>query len=367
MEYEPGVTLSVAVVFEARFPGDPRLSLLREPLVARGDAVHTWALEANAPPLSRLGFYAQVVRELIRLRTSGSLDALVLSGSPRALGALAALGRLGEVQLILDLSLDPADKVGGAVDVALAAAASRVLARDPTSYQALLDAGVPAYRAGLLCDPLTFAPSVPARAKEPPVRAAFRVWTTAVADGELDVAIEALATARTDAPKLQGQLAVPAGWTVAAQARADARALPIEVRPLPAEPESAPDPGLAEAHLALVIGASEEARRAAGQALAAGVPLVWLSTEAGRGSEGAERVSSAAMAAQALSVLARDNGARAALLARGRAWDDAYGWGAQSRLWLRAVDAACEAKVVAERRARQAAIEGVKTGTRKDS
>ncbi|MCA9549786.1 MAG: glycosyltransferase family 4 protein [Myxococcales bacterium] len=70
--------------------------------------------------------------------------------------------------------------------------------------------------------------------------------------------------------------------------------------------------------------------------------------------------------AQALVRLARDKDRRKALTAGGWAWQEEYGWEVQKGLLFRTFDAVAADKAAAARRKAQAAVDGVKTGTRRE-
>lgn len=359
--------LSVGLVCEARAPEDARARLLSAPLEARGDEVTPHLLEAGASLLSRARAYGELLRGVVAHKP----DVLVLSGTPRAASLVAAVARVAGVELVLDLAVrgdgGPRTAAATVVDVLAAAAATRVVARDVASYQALLAARVPVYRVGLVHDPLVVG-SFAARAKEPPAKGRVRVVAIVSSADELATAVTALEAARAREPKIHGVVVAPPGARLAAEVAVAGRE-GLEVAP--SEPMGLDDEptrvarALIDAHLALVLG---PAGPQAGVVMATGAPLVWVSAERPWGADGAEwrAPSEARLLGERLGELARDKDARGQLAARGRAWDEAYGYAAMSRVWLRTVDAACEAKVLAERRAKQAALEGVKTGTRAD-
>lgn len=359
--------LSVGLVCEARAPEDARAQLLSAPLEARGDEVTLHLLEAGASLLSRARAYAELLRDVVGHKP----DVLVLSGTPRLAGLVAAVARVAGVELVLDLAVrgdgGPRTAAATVVDVLAAAAATRVIARDLASYQALLAARVPVYRVGLVHDPLVVGAFAP-RAKEPPAKGRVRVVVMVGSADELAAAVGALEAGRAREPRLHGVIVAPPGARLAAEVAVAGRegleVAPSEAMGLDDEPTRVAR-ALTDAHLALVIG---HAPAQAGVVMATGVPLVWASAERPWGADGAEwrALGEPRALGERLGELARDKDTRAQLATRARAWDEAYGYAAMSRVWLRTVDAACEAKVTAERRAKQAAIEGVKTGTRAD-
>jgi len=68
--------------------------------------------------------------------------------------------------------------------------------------------------------------------------------------------------------------------------------------------------------------------------------------------------------AQAILRLAGDPKRRAEIVAAAREWQEEYGFEVQKRLFLRTVDSLCFEKIAAERKQKQQAVEGKKTGTR---
>ena len=348
------MSLKIAVVSESLFADDPRAAFLEGTLTARGDEVRSWRVPHGGAAIAQWATLGTAFQGVFAMRQRGELDLLCVSGGSRTMGLLGLLARPSGLEVVIDLALQ--GRSGHPADVAMALGATRMVARDLETYNALLEAGVPAYQAGITLDPPTSGPIEP-RAKEPQTKGKVPVRITACDAGAVDVAIAEAVAAQALEPRVVIDLRVPEESLPFATTRAKDSGI---------VPKAIADDLPQDALVAWVIESSpsfsRRALQAAGEAMGLGVALLVSSPDQPR--EGAEHVDPANAAARIVA-LGKHKEERAELAARGRAWDEAYGYKAQSRLWLRAVDAACADKVAQLKKAKQAAVEGVKTGTRK--
>jgi glycosyltransferase involved in cell wall biosynthesis len=340
-------------------PGSRPLRFARA-LEGRGDAVTVLGPSGELPAL------AEVLRaELAAARgcAGGRFDAVLVHGDLAPALLAAAPCRAARVPVLVDARDGGTALAPRARLRALGALADALLAESQDHYERLLRAGLPARQVGIVVaspDPEVFAP----RAAEPPLRPGVAVHVVIPASRPgpaLDAAVAAFAEARAADPRLL--LVAPAA----------ARSDPLDALPAGAfERHDDPARALAQAHVALVT--DDRAALPAGllESLAVGVPTVaalapGVAREVGPGEVVEVRAGDQAGIRAALGALARDGRRRKTLAAAGLAWTAAHGWAAQRGFLFRTLDALCAEEAEAARRARQAAVDGVKTGTRRES
>lgn len=349
----------------------PRLS--RAHLQAPFDVVHVHTMPdfmVFAALLPRL-MGAKVVLDMHDLMPD--LFALKFETGSRA-GLSGVLGRVG---------FDAKKWVVGGLRMAQDAAttfADAVIAVHVNQYELLLRDGVPARKLAVVmnaADPALFPP----RDKEPPftndgpIRVVYH--GTILHRYGVDLAVRAFAKARETEPRLQldiygGGDFVPELERLVADLGLGPEVLRMSKKHVPLD-EIAQK--IRDAHLGLVPNRDDHEDSVLPtkllEYLAVGIPSIASRTRCvgrffdERNVELVEVGDVEAMA-QALVRLSRDGKRRAALIKGGRAWDEENGFGAQKKLLFRVFDALVEDKVAAQKRAKQAAVEGVKTGTRKD-
>lgn len=420
--YEPPVALRIAAVAYTHYESDPRVRREAEALSGRGDEVTVFALRRPDTPAEEVVRGVRVVRldlpryrggqalayawsytaflglaawHLTREHQRARLDVVHVHTMPDFMVFAAALPRLTGARVILDMhDLMPelyALKFGlsrdGVVARGLRAAqwaattfADYVICVHQPQYELLLRDHVPPRKLAIVmnaADPELF----PARKKEPrlkedgPIRVVYH--GTLLRRYGVDVALEAFARARQVEPRLE--LRVYGGGDFAAELAALAQRLGLTAPSFEMTGAHRPLDEVAaairDAHIGLVPGRDEHEDSVLPTKLleymAVGIPTVATRTRTvsrffdARHTELVPEGDVEAMA-QALLRLAGDKDRRKALTDGGWAWQEEYGWPVQRGLLFRTVDSVCADKVEAARRQAQAAVEGVKTGPRRD-
>ncbi|MCC7381402.1 MAG: hypothetical protein IT384_06205 [Deltaproteobacteria bacterium] len=389
------MALRIGFVALPRSPDDSRLIHEAQALADRGHDVTVFALGALHLPTGspvrvasigsglplRLGlrtlavarFVIEAGARLLQAHLESRFDVLIvrLGGELVLLDAVAP--RLAGAKLVLELEPGAERGKHPARLRALAVAADAVITSSEAQYRAVLDAGVPAYALSIVRD----APDAcfAARAQEPRFggQGPLRVVMHGPSRPALaSVVLPAFAEARKAEPRLSLRLLTEGGgWE---GALADAQRLGLGADAFELAPGLAPPAvarALAEAHLGIALGEDPQILpEGLVECLSVGLPVIALRV-AWAGSEmeprDIERVEpgDARGLTEAILRLAHDRDRRAALASAAEAWRDEFGLAKQMSLFLRAIDHTCAEKLLAERRARQAAIDGVKTGSRK--
>jgi glycosyltransferase involved in cell wall biosynthesis len=329
----------------------------RDALADRGDEARL--LPERGGPLSAL-------KALVIAPIRARYDVVVLHAAGTA--TVAAARALGSA-LAIDLS-PPSDGLDPllAFPLALELWAGAVIARTEGQYRELLQSGVPAYRLFLIRDapPLPhFGPreAEPAIARGAPLRL---VCHAPLGKAEGHALWAGFARLRAEGARVSLRVV---GGGEGAQVIAEAAAqnqLGPELLQVDAPSLTEVGRALAEAHAAIAIG--DGAGPALEEAWSVGLPAI---TDAGATAapEAVERVDLRDPGSTAAAVwrIVRDKKHRQQLSSAAGAWRDEMGPGKQRALFLRVIDSLAAEKVAAQRRAKQAAVEGIKTGTRTDS
>jgi glycosyltransferase involved in cell wall biosynthesis len=349
----------------------PRIS--RAHLQQAFDVIHVHTMPdfmVFAATLPRL-FGAKVVLDMHDLMPD--LFALKFEGQGRGpVGRV--LGRIG---------LDPGRTLVGGLRLAQDAAttfADAVIAVHVNQYELLLRDGVPARKLAVVMNAADSA-LFPPREKEPPITndGPIRVvyHGTILHRYGVDLAVRAFAKARETEPRLQLDLYgggdfVPELERLVADLGLGPDVLRMTGKHVPLDEIAAK---IRDAHLGLVPNRDDHEDSVLPtkllEYLAVGIPSIASRTRCvGRFFDERQvelvEVGEVDQMAEALVRLSRDGKRRQALIKGGRAWDQEYGFEAQKKLLFRVFDGLVEEKVAAERKARQAAVEGVKTGTKKE-
>ncbi|MEQ9499422.1 MAG: glycosyltransferase family 4 protein [Deltaproteobacteria bacterium] len=409
--------LRIAAVAYTHYESDPRVKREAEALAARGDDVTVFALASEGRPAEatengvkvvRLAmpryrggaaaqyvasygaFMARVHLPLIAAHLKARFDVVHIHTMPDAMVFCALVPRLSGAKVVLDMhDLMPdlfrvkfegrvGDAVGTALELVQQAAttfADAVIAVHENQYELLLDAGVPAHKLAIVmnaADPTLFPP----RKKEPRVKDEVRViyHGTVLHRYGCDLAVRAFAKAHAQEPKLTMRMLGGGDYVGDVRALADSLGLAepafsMSGAHVPLEEIAA---AIRDAHIGLIPNRDDHVDSVLPTKLleyvAVGIPAVAANTRTiGRFFDGDTvelfEVGDVDAMAEALVRLARDGARRKALVAAGRAWEAEYGWDVNRQHLFRTMDALCYEKIAAERKARQKAKEGKKTGT----
>ncbi|MFO0728272.1 MAG: hypothetical protein U1E65_31110 [Myxococcota bacterium] len=319
------MSLRVAMIGDcADEPGAPA-SLLELPLRGRGDTVSRFPLDFEA---QRVGSAAALLRfELAKVRRS--FDLLVWCGGAGLGLLLGPVGKLLGAPSLLVLGSDHGPLT--LLERAGVQLADQAIARDLRGYQALLAAGVPTYRAGLVTgapDPAVFS----AREAEP--KSKERLQLLAILEGPATPeAASAIAAALSKQSKLFAEVWAPEPMISGLRQDFGALAARVEVSSPPAPRLRAQR--LAAAHLVLSVGAPPEVLR---EAFAIGVGALAVAPDPAI-APGVEAVPLDRLA-EVLGRTIKDQKLRQAAQDRARARDLETGYPAFERAWLRIVDRA---------------------------
>ena len=414
--------LRIAAIAYTDYESAPRVRREAEALSERGDAVTVWASRGPGRPreemvngvrVVRLGgpryrgdngaaylasylrFMAEVQASLTAAHLLRRFDIIHVHTVPDFMVFVAAVSRLAGARVVLDMhDLMPSlfgvkfgfapDSAGTAVlrriERAATLFADLVIAAHENQYNLLLERGVPARKLAVVmnaADPVLFSP----RKKEPRVREDGPIRL--VCHGSLlrrrgvEQALEAFKRARAQEPRIRLQI-IGGGDDLP---RLKARASRLEL----GAPEFEMDgrhrnleevaEAIRGAHLGLVPGRELHEDSALPtnllEYLAVGIPTITSRTrtvDRSLTNEQTQLVAPDDVAAMAHAIveLVRDGSRRRALTKAGWAWTERFGWNVNRALLFRAFDHLCFEKAQAERRARQARIEGKKTGPRGD-
>jgi glycosyltransferase involved in cell wall biosynthesis len=366
------VPLRVAAISFEPFGIDLRAKAQLEALAKRGDDVTVWCRggEAHAGALrielvdrGLLGFLVEAAARISRAHLSERFDAVIAYASKDALLVPALLPRLFGAKLIVDLgglgkngaSLPPVVRAGSVL-------ADALVAKDADQYESLLRLGVPAYALTLVGE-IVDLPEPKPREKEPRAREIRALWRpdALTARGAASL-LEGFARARSEEARLVLVVACARELRDQIEARSRDHALPKEALRFSDDPAKA----ITEVHFALSLGGEEPPTESLLEELGSGLPVIAANVRT-RLADAVDLVppDDASAWSAAILRLAKDAARRKELGAAARSWFEEQGPLKQRELFFRAVDFACAEKVQSERRARQAAIEGVKTGARK--
>lgn len=413
--------LRIASIAYTHYESDPRVRREAEALAARGDHVTVWALgkEGAAPhervndvvvhrldlPRYRGGraaayarayasFMTRVSALVSRAHTQTRFDVVHVHTMPDFMVFSALIPKLIGAKVLLDMhDMMPelyalkfglqkgglATKLLRATQTASTTFADAVLAVHKNQYDLLLRDGVPPRKLGIVmnaADPELFPP----RKKEPrvkegaPVRLVYH--GTLLERYGVDVALRAFAKAHAQQPNLQ--FTVYGGGDHAEPLKALARELGLAApafemtgvhRPLDEVAQA-----IRSAHIGVVPGRDDHEDSVLPtkmlEYIAVGIPTIASRTRTvdtffDETHSELVPIGDVDAMADAMVRLADDKARRKDLVAGGRAWEEEYGWQVQKSLLFQTIDGLCAEQVKAERRARQASIDGKKTGTRK--
>lgn len=391
------MSLRIATISFASAGTDPRAERIARALSDRGDDVVSFAagggvssggptletIGSSAPNGSSLGrarFVAEVTARISRAHLAKPFDVVIAHASKDVLLLAAMIPRVFGAKLIVDLGTGEREAAEAAVVGSLAKGASfvadAVIAASEAQYDRLLRAGLPAYKLHVVTgfiDPRRF----PAREKDLKIEKEGTVrvlWHGALERGTgADLALRTIAEARATDPRQT--LTLLGGGSMRSELQALAEKLelgPDVVRFEGATQDSARSQAIREAHLGLVLTESHEVLpEALLENVAVGLPTIASRTAAvthafyDTGAVQLVPTGDVSAAAEAVHQLTRDPQKRRAMSAAAKAWEAEHGGTKQTELLFRAVDFVCAEKVLAEKRARQAAAQGVKTGTKK--
>ena len=413
--------LRIAALAYTHYESDPRVRREAEALAARGDDVTVFAL--GPPPAaaeevvrgvrvirlaqprfgggasaayasSYLSFMARASLHLTQAHHRDRFDVIHVHTMPDVMVFAASLPRVTGAKVILDMhDLMPdlfalkfglardgwATRALWATQWAATAFADAVIAVHASQYELLLRDGVPPRKLAIVmnaADPALFPPrkKAPRIKEDGPIRVVYH--GTLLRRYGVDVAVEAFARALAVEPRLQ--LRVLGGGDFASELAAFAARLGLGAPAFEMsgvhQPLDEVAAAIRDAHIGLVPGRDEHEDSVLPtkmlEYLAVGIPTVAARTRTvARFFDDAHAelvpVGDVEATAQAILRLARDKDRCKALTEGGWAWQEEFGWPVQRGLLYRTFDAVCADKVEAERRRAQAAVEGVKTGTRR--
>ncbi len=412
--------LRIGAVAYTHYESDPRVRREAEAFAARGDDVTVWCLGSPGRPdqavengvnVVRLAipryrggqavayaasyprFMADVQARLARAHWTEKLDIVHVHTMPDFMVFAALIPRLAGAKVLLDMhDLMPelyALKFGLARDglgvkalratqTAATLFADAVLAVHQPQYELLLQQGVPARKLGIVmnaADPKLFPkrPKMPPIEPDQPIRVVYH--GTILHRYGVDQAVQAFAKARQLEPRLH--LQVLGGGDFAPQVMALAQSLGLQAPHFLMTGERLPLDTIAaeirSAHLGLVPNRDDHEDSVLPtkflEYLSVGVPAVVTQTRTvARFFDDRHAalvpVDDVEGMAKALVALARDPARQAAIIAAGHEWNATWGWETNQKLLFRTADTLAFEKVEAQRKAAQAAKEGVKTGTR---
>ncbi len=410
--------LRIAMVVYTHYESDPRVRREAEALAKRGDHVEVWCLKADGAAAEELLEGVHLHRISIPRYRGGKAAAyvqsygqfLVVAGAkatfahvreafdivhvhtmPDFLVFAAALPKLRGAKVILDMhDLMPdlyalkfgLDKGGvgvkalRAVQSVSASFADAVICVHEPQYNLLLRDGIPAYKLHIVMnapDPKLFAP----RKRDPKIKDEIRVvyHGTILHRYGVDLAVRAFAKAREQEPRLVMSVLGDGDYVQDVKALAAELGLGPDVLrfsngrlPLP---EVAAQ--IRDAHIGIIANRDDQEDSVLPTKLleymAIGIPSVAPRTRCIRRYFGDAELELAEVGdvdglAAGLVRLASDKDRRKAVIAAAREWHATFGYEVQMRLLCRLVDSLCWQKVAEQRKAKQKATEGKKTGRR---
>ena len=413
--------LRVAAIAYTHYESDPRVRREAEALAGRGDQVTVWALRKEGAPAeqvengvrvvrlavpryrggktgayiaSYLRFLAEVQVRLAAAHARAPFDLIHVHTMPDFMVFAALIPKLAGAKVVLDMHDLMPDlfslKFGGRSDSpvvkalrltqqAATAFADAVIAVHENQYELLLRDGVPARKLGIVmnaADPALFPPRASEPALGPEGRIEVVYHGTILHRYGVDLAVRGFAEARREEPRLFSRLLGGGDFAPEVRRLADSLGLGPEAffmngehRPLEEVAQA-----IRGAHIGIVPNRDDHEDSVLPtkllEYLAVGIPSIASRTRCVSRFFDASHVELVEVGdvsgmAQALLRLARDPARRAALVEGGRRWNAEYGWEVNRGFLFRTFDALCWEKVAAEKKARQAAVEGVKTGTKK--
>lgn len=414
--------LRIAALAYTHYESDPRVRREAEALAGRGDQVTVWALRKEGTPeaetvrgveVRRLAlpryrggkasayarsyarFMTVAAAHLVRAHAQARFDVVHVHTMPDFMVFAALAPKLSGAKVLLDMhDLMPElyalkfglkkDGLGAkllrATQWSATAFADAVLAVHRNQYDLLLRDGVPPRKLGIVmnaADPELFPP----RKKEPrlkegaPVRLVYH--GTLLERYGVDVAVRAFAKARETNANLH--LSIYGGGDFAPRLKEIAAELSLEPPFFEMSGEHRPLDEIAQAirsaHVGLVPGRDDHEDSVLPtkmlEYVSVGIPTIASRTRTvGRFFDDSQSelvpVGDVDAMAQAILRLADDKERRKEIVEGGRAWQEEYGWEVQKGLLFQTIDGLCAEKVAAQKKARQAEIDGKKTGTKKE-
>ncbi len=396
--------LRIAMVDDAPFGSNLRMCAQAELLAARGDDVVVFAPEAasdesaEAPRLHHLPVPARAASRglrswapgvwsraapflsVLRAHLQRPFDVAVIHAAkgwvlPRVLASLAGPKTLIDVSAWDGSAVEGLVGVGGGVArVAGVELADALVAAHPAQYDALLARGVRARKLGIVVS--SVSPEFFVRRKKGPRLPSgtpARLVVHVAQASDLPWCLSAVdRLAARDVPLAPTVVGRP---EVIGAAEADHRTSGVEVswRALTSDADLLES--LRGAHLAVVTAEDVLSKaglpRALLAAVSVGVPTIVPRTLCldrlfgGRSVVSWVEPGDVEGLADEIQVLATDGTRRKHAAKQMSEWEAEYGFAPNRQVFYRTVDALCSEKITRERRARQKAVEGKKTGTRK--
>jgi glycosyltransferase involved in cell wall biosynthesis len=414
------VPLRIGAIAYTHYGSDPRVRREAEALAGRGDRITVWSLaEEGRPPQSvehgvevvriampryRGGraaayvgsyarFFAEVSRRLVQARREAPLDVVHVHTMPDFMVLAALIPKLTGAKVLLDMhdlmpdlyalkfGLERGGLAVRALELTQAMATSfadAVLCVHANQYDLLLAKGVPARKLSIVmnsADPSLFPPlpEVPS-VRSGPIRVLYH--GTVLHRYGVDLAVRAFGKARLLEPRLVMQVLGGGDYVPELKALAAGMGLGPEVITIPGvhRPLDEIAAAVRAGHIGIVPTRDDHEDSVLPTKLleyvAVGIPSIAARTRCiGRFFGDAEvelvGVGDVDAMAKAIVRLAHDDARRAAMVKAAHAWEEKYGFEVNRGLLFRAVDALCFEKIAAERKSKQQAVEGKKTGTKK--
>lgn len=412
--------LRIAAVAYTHYESDPRVRREAEALAQRGDDVTVWALrEGDMPKLaiengvrvvrlrmpryrggraasyvgSYLRFMAEVSGRLIAAHAKSRFDLVHVHTMPDFMVFAGLLPRLFGARILLDMhdlmpdlyalkfGLERSSPLVSALRLtqhAATAVADAVIAVHENQYDLLLREGVPAHKLSIVmnaADPTLFPPLPEVRSVDGSGQVRVIYHGTVLHRYGVDLAVRALAKARLLEPRLFMQIVGGGDYVeeverLAGDLGLGPNAIEITGAHRPLDEVAAL---IRNAHIGIIPVRDDNEDSVLPTKLleyvAVGIPAIATRTRCISRFFDDHQVELVDVEdvdgmARAMVSLAQDQARRETLVKGGHAWEEQYGWEVNKRLLFRTVDALCWEKVLSEKRARQKAVEGVKTGTR---
>lgn len=412
--------LRIAAVAYTHYESDPRVRREAEALAQRGDDVTVWALREEGMPAvamehgvrvvriqmpryrggraaayvgSYLRFMAEVSARLVAAHATKRFDLVHVHTMPDFMVFAGAIPRLFGARVVLDMhdlmpdlyalkfGLDRSGVLVKALKLTQDAAttfADGVICVHENQYDLLLRDGVPAHKLSIVmnaADPALFPPLPSVRSVEGdgPIRVVYH--GTVLHRYGVDLAVRALAKARLLEPRLVMQILGGGDFVESVEALARDLGLGPDVIEISGvrRPIDQVAALIRNAHIGIIPNRDDNEDSVLPTKLleyiAVGIPAIAARTRCiSRFFDGNQvelvDVEDVDGMARAMVSLAQDQARREVLVKGGHEWEQEYGWDVNRKLLFRTVDALCWEKVLSEKRARQRAVEGVKTGTR---